>query len=96
MKKLLVAASLAAGLAAGAMPAFAQPAATSQSGWPATAENEAVGSVQAQNYGQSPSYTQSQPAIGTNAHVGDGSRPNYLLRQQELMNMPGYSVGAGG
>jgi hypothetical protein len=93
MKKLLVAASLAAGLAAGAVPAFAQSATTSQPGWVATDDNGAAASVQALNYTQSPNYTQSQPTISTAAHIGDGSRPNYLLRQQQLRDMPGYSPG---
>jgi hypothetical protein len=91
MKKLLIAASVAAGLAAGAMPAFAQPATPSQPGWPATPDNEAAGSVQAQNYTQSPNYTLSQPAISTGAHPGDGSRPDYLMHLHELQNMPGYN-----
>lgn len=96
MKKLLVAASVAAGFAAGAVPAFAQPAATSQQGWPVTANNDLSGAVQAHNYTQSPNYTPSDPAIGPGAHVGDGSRPDYLLHQRELQNMPGYSIGGGG
>jgi hypothetical protein len=91
MKKLLVAASLAAGLAAGAVPAFAQSVTTSQPGRVATDDNGAA-SVQAQNYTQSPNYTLSQPAISSNAYIGDGARPNYLMRQQQqLENMPGYS-----
>jgi opacity protein-like surface antigen len=102
MKKLLVAASVAVGLGAGVVPAFAQSATASQPGWPATANNEAAGSVQAQYYTQSPhytlspDYTPSQPAISDGAHVGDGSRPEYQLHQHELQNMPGYSVGGNG
>jgi len=29
------------------------------------------------------------------AHVGSGSDPDYLQQQQELRNMPGYSIGTG-
>lgn len=85
MKKLLVAASMAAGLAAGAVPAFAQSATTSPPGRFATADNGVVGSVRLQNYNQL------QAATSNDAHVGDGSRPEYLMHQQELRNMPGYS-----
>lgn len=95
MKNLFVAASVAAGLAAGAVPALAQPTTTGQPGWRRIANNEAAGSVQAQNDSPSPYYSQSQPAIGNGAHVGDGSRPDYLLHQHELQNMPGYSPTAG-
>ena len=87
MKKLLVAASLAAGLAAGAVPAFAQSATTTPPGRVVTAYNGATGSVQMQNYNQAPA------AISNEAHIGDGSRPNYLMRQHQLQNMPGYSPG---
>jgi hypothetical protein len=85
MKKLLVVASLATGLAAGAVPAFAQSAATSPPGRFATADNGVMGSVQV------PNDALSQPAMSNNAHIGDGARPNYLMRQQQLQNLPGYS-----
>jgi hypothetical protein len=94
MKKLLVAASVAAGLAVGAMPAFAQPATTGQPGWPATADNGAAGSVVAQNYTRSPNYTLSQPATSDNARIGSGSGPTYMMHQNQLQNMPGYSPDA--
>ncbi len=89
MKKLLIAASMAAGLAAGAVPAFAQSATTDEH------------SVQAQNYNQTQNYSQSpnyDPPAATsgNAHVGDGSRSEYLMHQQQLENMPGYSPTGGG
>jgi hypothetical protein len=85
VKKLLVAASVVAGLAAGAVPAFAQSATTNPQGRFATAYNGGLGSVQGQNYNQA------QAAISNDAHVGDGSRPEYLMHQQELRSMPGYS-----
>jgi hypothetical protein len=89
MKKLLIAASMAAGVAAGAMPAFAQSATTDQR------------SVQAQNYNQTLNYSQApnyDPPTATSgaAHVGDGSRAEYLMHQQQLENMPGYSPTGGG
>jgi hypothetical protein len=56
----------------------------------ATADNGATGSVQVQNYNQAPA------AISNDAHVGDGSRPDYLMHQQVLRNMPGYSIPGNG
>jgi hypothetical protein len=85
MKKLLIATSVAAGVAAAAVPAFAQSAMTSQPDWTALADNGAAGSVQAQNYSPTQRATSSDPRIG------DGSTPGYLMQQQELENMPGYS-----
>ncbi len=90
MNKLLLAASIAAGLAAGAVPAFAQSATTNPPGRFATADNGAASPVQPQNYDQA------QTAISDDAHVGDGSRPDYLLHQRELRNMPGYSIPGNG
>ncbi len=91
MKKLLAAASMAAGLAAGAVPAFAQSATTSQPGWAAAANNGAPGWGQAPNY-----YTQAPTPDISDAHTGDGSGRDYLRQQQELQNMPGYSIGGNG
>ncbi len=85
MKKLLVAASMAAGLAAGAVPAFAQSATTNPPGRFATADSGAAGLVRSQNYNQAPA------PMSDGAHVGDGSRPDFLMHQQELRNLPGYS-----
>ena len=71
--KLLLAATMALGLA-GAVPAFAQSAATSQSGSTVPADNGAA-SVQAQNFGQ-PQTLGSQPsdfAATPSAHVGQGT-----------------------
>ncbi len=87
MKNLLVAASLAAGLAAGAVPAFAQSATTSQQGSAVTADNQAADTIQAQNYTQSPSYTHSTPAFGAGPHIGTWSDQ----QQEQLQNLPGYS-----
>ena len=98
MKMLLVAASMAAGLAAGAAPAFAQSATTSQPGSTASAYNGAAGSVQAQNhYGTQVPLSEQAPAPMTNdAHIGSGSGPDYLAHQRELQNMPGYNIGGNG
>ena len=49
MRKLLVAASMAAGLALGVVPAFAQHATTSRPGWAATTNKDAASSAQPQN-----------------------------------------------
>jgi hypothetical protein len=88
MMKLLVAASLAASLAVGAMPAFAQSATTTQQNWTASADNGMASSVQAQNYTLAPNYD--PPAATTEgAHIGNGSSSNY--EQQELAHLPGYS-----
>ncbi len=90
MKKLLLAASMAAGLAAGAMPAFAQSA----SQYPAQAQNYngRQNYAQAQNYAQSPSYD--PPAATSGApHVGSGFDQSYQMQQRELQNSPGYSIG---
>jgi hypothetical protein len=97
MKKLLAAASVAASLAAGAVPAFAQSATTSQTEWTAPADNGGAGSVQAQNYSPAQNYNPMQSyspapaATSSGAHFGDGSARDYLMQQQELQNMPGYS-----
>ena len=85
MKKLLVAASLAAGLAMGAVPAFAQSATASQ-GW-AQARNY----NEAQNYNLAPHYSQAPAASSADTHIGDGSRSDFLRQQQELERSPGYS-----
>jgi hypothetical protein len=91
VKKLFVVASMAAGLTVGgAVPAFAQSATTNPPGWFASAYNGAASPVQAQNYNQA------QGASSNDAHVGDGSRPDYLLHQQELWNMPGYGIPGNG
>jgi hypothetical protein len=89
MKKLLVAAGLAAGLAAGAMPAFAQSATTDHR------------SVQAQNYNQTQNYSQAPnydppAAISDGPHVGTGFGSDYEIQQHELQHMPGYSPTGGG
>jgi hypothetical protein len=96
MKMLLVAASMAAGLAAGAVPAFAQSVTTGQPGSTASAYNGA--GVQAQNhYGtQAPLSEPAQVPMSTDAHIGSGSRPDYLTHQRELQNMPGYNIGGNG
>ena len=91
MKKLLLAASMAAGVAAGAVPAFAQSATTSQ---PALGDNGAAPTVQAQNYIPAQNYDQTQATTGDTAHIGDGG-PNYLMQQQELRNMRGYNITGG-
>jgi hypothetical protein len=99
MKKLLIATSVVAGVAAGTLPAFAQSATTSQLGWRASADNGAARSDWAQNYpNRVPGATSNDPQdpISNGAHVGDGSRPDYLMHQRELQSMPGYSTGAGG
>jgi opacity protein-like surface antigen len=90
MKKLLVAASVAAGLAAGAVPALAQSTTTGQADWPVSAANGAASWVEAHNYNRA------QAAISNAAYVGGGSDSDYLRQQQELQNMPGYSVGGNG
>jgi hypothetical protein len=88
MKKLLFAAGLAAGLAAGAMPAFAQSATTDQR------------SVQAQNYNQTQNYqapNYDPPAATSDGpHVGTGFGSDYERQQLELQHMPGYSPTGGG
>jgi hypothetical protein len=89
MKKLVMAASMAAGLAAVAMPAFAQSATTDQRSVQAQNYNPT------QNYGQAPNYDPPAATSG-GAHVGDGSRPEFLMHQQQLENMPGYSPTGGG
>jgi hypothetical protein len=98
MKMLLVAASMAAGLAAGAVPAFAQSVTIRQPGSTASAANGAAGSVQAQNhYGaQVPLGDPAQVPISNDAHIGSGSGPDYLAHQRELQNMPGYNIGGNG
>jgi hypothetical protein len=90
MKKLLIATSVAAGLAVGAVPAFAQSATTGQPGSGASADNSAAGSVQAQNYPyQAPGAYQAQaPISDPQPHVGIGAGSEYTTRQ--LMKMPGY------
>lgn len=89
MNKLLIAASMAAGLAAGAMPAFAQSSTTSQ--YPAQPQNYS----QTQSYNQAPNYTASPntdpPAAIGGPQVGTGTSPDYQMQQHELENMPGYS-----
>jgi hypothetical protein len=89
MRKLLVAATVAAGLAVGTAPAFAQSATTSQPGW--AADSGAVGSVQAQNYPnqQRGTYQAQDPISDPQPHVGTGAGSEYTTHQ--LMNMPGYS-----
>jgi hypothetical protein len=93
MKKLLIATSVAAGLAVGAVPAFAQSATTGQPGWGASADNGSAGAVQAQNYPyQAPGGYQAQdPTSDPHPHIGTGAGSDYTTRQ--LMNMPGYSPG---
>jgi hypothetical protein len=89
MKKLLIAASMAAGLAAGAMPAFAQSA--SQYPAPAQNYNQTQNYAQVQNYTRSPNYD--PPAATSGApHVGTGSDQSYQMQQHELQNSPGYSI----
>ena len=90
MRNLLVTAGVVALLAAEVVPALAQSATTDQPGWTAVADSSAAGSVRASNYGQA------QTALHSGAHIGDGSRPDYLMHQQELETMPGYSVGGNG
>ena len=78
--KLLLAATVALGLAAGAVPAFAQsattsqPGATSQPGSAALADNGAA-SVQAQNFStpQTMGLQPSDSAATPSAHVGQGT-----------------------
>jgi len=90
MMKLLVAASVAAGLAAGAVPALAQSTTTGQADWTVNAANGAASWVEAHNYNNA------QAVISFAAYVGRGSDSDYLRQQQELQNMPGYSVGGNG
>ncbi len=93
MKKLLLATSIAAGLAAGAMAAFAQSA----SQYPAQTQNynETQNYAQAQNYAQSPNYD--PPAATTGApHVGTGFDQDYQTQQHQLEQLPGYSPTQGG
>lgn len=89
MKKLLVAASVAAGLAVGAVPAFAQSTTTASQGW-----GQAQNYNEAQNYSLTPHYSQAPGAISADAHIGDGSRSSYLREQQELQMTPGYNPDA--
>jgi len=84
MKQLLVAASVAAGLAVGAVPAFAQSTTTAS---PSQAQNYR----EARNYAMAPQYGQGAGAINANAQIGDGSRSGFLREQQELEMSPGYS-----
>jgi hypothetical protein len=95
MKKLLIAASMAAGLAAGAMPAFAQSATTSQ--YPADPQNY----DQAPRYAQAPHYAQApndDPPAATSGgpKIGTGLDPDYQMQQQELEHTPGYNPTGGG
>lgn len=95
MKTLLIAASMAAGLAAGATPAFAQSVTTSQYATQPQNYN------QAQVYNQTPNYTRApndDPPAATSdgAHIGTGADPDYELQQRELEQMPGYSPTGGG
>jgi hypothetical protein len=94
MKMLLVVASMAAGLAAGAIPALAQSVSTIQTRSTASAYNGAAGPVQAQNYhgAQGPVSNQAQDPVSNGAHIGGGSEPGYLAQQQELRDMPGYNI----
>lgn len=90
MKKLLIAASMAAGFAVGAMPAFALSGTTSQ--YPAQPQNY----NQMQSYNQAPNYTQApndDPPAATSGgpKVGTGVDPGYQMQQQELERTPGYS-----
>ena len=89
MKKLLVAASVAAGLAVGAAPAFAQSNTTANPGW-----GQAQNYNEAQNYTLAPHYGQAPSAIGADAHIGDGSRSSFLREQHELEVSPGYNPSA--
>jgi len=82
MKKLLVAASVIAGVAVGAVPAFAQSATTGQA--------DGVGWVEAHNHNRA------RAVISNEAYVGRGSDSDYLRQQQELQNTPGYSIGGNG
>jgi hypothetical protein len=86
MKKLLVAASVAAGLAVGAVPAFAQSTTTANQGW-----GQAQNYNEAQNYSFAPRYSQAPGAVSADAHIGDGSRSGYMTEQHELQMSPGYS-----
>jgi hypothetical protein len=91
MKKLLIATSMAASLAVGAVPAFAQSATTGQPGWGASADNSTARSAQAQNYPyQAPGAYQAQaPISDPQPHIGIGAGSENTTHQ--LMNMPGYS-----
>jgi hypothetical protein len=90
VEKLLAAASTAAGLAAGVVPVFAQSVVTNAPGRFATADSGRAGSIRVQNHNQV------HAPITKNAHVGEGSRPDYLMHQEEHGNMPGYSIPANG
>jgi hypothetical protein len=84
MKNLLAAASIAAAFAVGAVPAFAQ------STTPSSAQPQNY--RQAENYTQSPSYTPA-PSYSNDPHIGSGFGSDYQTQQQQLQNMPGYSIG---
>ena len=90
MKKLLFAASVTAGLAAGVVPAFAQSATTGQPDWTISASNGAVSWAEAHDYNRA------RGVISNEAYVGRGSDSDYLRQQQELQNTPGYSIGGSG
>jgi len=90
MKKLLIAASVTAGLATGAVPTFAQSATIGQADWTVRAANDAASWVEGHNYNRA------EATISNAAYVGRGSDSDYLKQQQELQNMPGYSVGGNG
>jgi hypothetical protein len=79
MKQLLVAASVAAGLAAGAVGSVHAQNYFNQAAGPTS--NDPQGA------------TINDPQVPTTIrpHVGSGSRPDYLKHQQLLRNMPGYS-----
>lgn len=89
MKKLLVAASVAAGLAMGAAPTFAQSTTTANQGW-----GQAQNYNEAQNYGLAPHFSQAPGAISADSHIGDGSQSSFLREQHELQTTPGYNPGA--
>ena len=90
MKKLLIAASVTAGLATGAVPVFAQSATIGQADRTVSAANGATSWVEAHNY------KRAQATISNEAYVGRSSDSDYLRQQQELQNMPGYSIGGNG
>jgi len=86
MKKLLVAASAAAGLAMAAVPALAQSTTTANQGW-----GQAQNYNEAQNYGPARHYSQGRSGISADARVGDGSLSSYMREQQQLEMSPGYN-----
>jgi len=86
MKKLLVAASVAAGLAMVAAPAFAQSTTTANQGW-----GQAQNYNEAQNYSLAPHYSQGPSATSADAHIGDGSLSSYMREQRQLEMSPGYN-----